>query len=231
MIYILAPDRGSGNAFNKVLLKNGINTYLKIVNIAPRVIDNKINTSSKVVKDLEKAILKIPKEYKYAVIACNTLQFWLNQIDNKYSKNLKIFTTIEACDFWFKKSKEKPVWIGTTPTSQMIKTFSTPVTINLPNVQNLTQELTWRIKMLNNDDINTASEKIKRDKNNLILQKIKIFLLKYLIIFSFWKKGIKDVILGCTEYPIVFDKKNQFGINFYDPAEILANYIRLQKMS
>ncbi len=227
-VFLLCPDSGSGKAFEKVLNKNNIETVNKFYRIAPRVLNNVLNTSNDVTSGLTASLIDAAKYNLPIVIACNTLQFWIPKV-NKNIINNKIITTFESAEWKFKEYKNKPVWIGTTPTSRLIKYFPTLVSLGFEDIQTKTQELTWRVKKYFNDDILTAPEFIIKETNNKFTQIIKIYFLKLNIILFLRKNGIKNVILGCTEYPTVFKNRNEFGINFFDPAEIVAEYINTSK--
>lgn len=230
-VYVIAPDIYSGDAFNKVLNKQGIDTEFHFHKIAPRVFENKITTKMDVVNDMNAIFKTFNDKTKSVVIACNTLQLWLDKIDKKYQENVKVYTTFEACEWKFKMNKHKPVWLGTTPLVRETKKFPTLVSLNDETTQELVQELIWRIKMYGDDDIQTAPERVKHDASlSKSYQKTKINKLKLEIISSLKLHGVSSVITGCTELPLVFDKENDSGINFYDPAKILAEYIKSQSV-
>ncbi|GAB4219412.1 MAG: hypothetical protein Fur009_5490 [Candidatus Microgenomates bacterium] len=229
-LYVLIPDVSSGDYFNLKLRKKNIDTEYKYYKIRPRVIKNKLTMSKGVADDMNAIFKKFKDKTRSVVIACNTLQLWLNDIKEEYKKNVKIYTTFEACDWKFKKYKHRPIWLGTTPLVERIKNFSTLLTFKELNVQNKVQELIWRIKMINGDDISTAFDFVKNDSNKskkYQLEKIKK--IKKEIIHTLKKINIKRVILGCTELPMIF-KEKELGIEFFDPAEILADYAKSQSV-
>lgn len=231
-VYVIAPDVYSGEAFNKVLNSHGIETEFHFHKIRPRVIENKITTSRDVLDDMNSIFNTFNDITKSVVIACNTLQLWLDDIDEKYKKNVKVYTTFEACEWKFKKYKTKPLWLGTTPLTRVTKKFPTLISLKDEETQEMVQELVWRIKMYGDDDIQTAPERVKNDlSTSKQYQKIKISKLRQEIFEILKKHKIKKVITGCTELPLVFNKKNENGITFYDPAEILAEYIKSQRVT
>lgn len=231
-VYVIAPDIYSGEAFNKVLNRHGIETEFHFHKIRPRVIENKITTSKDVLDDMNSIFETFQDKTKSVVIACNTLQLWLDDVKEEYKRNVKIYTTFEACEWKFKNDKNKPLWLGTTPLVRVTKKFPTLASLNNEVGQELVQELIWRVKMYGGDDIQTAPERVKSDcLTSKKYQKIKINKLKNEIFEIIKKYNIKNVITGCTELPLIFDKKNENGITFYDPAEVLAEYIKSQSVS
>lgn len=231
-VYVIAPDIYSGEAFNKVLNSHGIETEFHFHKIRPRVIENKITTSRDVLDDMNSIFETFQDKTKSVVIACNTLQLWLGDIKEKYKRNVKIYTTFEACEWKFRKYKIKPLWLGTTPLTRVTKKFPTLISLKDEETQELVQELVWRIKMYGSDDIQTAPERVKKDNlTSKQYQKIKINKLKQEIIQTLKKHRVKNVISGCTELPLVFNKKKEEGIIFNDPAEILAEYIKSQSVT
>jgi aspartate/glutamate racemase len=230
-VHIIAPDLNSGNYFNNTLIKNGIETDFKVYKISPRVIKNKLSTSSSVVDDLNQIFRNIENKFDKVVIACNTLQLWLPKIDQVYLKKIKVFTTFDACDWKFNNLKNKPIWLGTTPLVETIDKYVTFLNLNDFSAQDLNQDLIWRIKMLGGDDVSTATENVSRDmQTSKNYQKIKINSIKEDLISSLSQHNIHNVILGCTELPIVFNKQIEKGIKFFDPADILARYIKTSKI-
>jgi L-asparaginase/Glu-tRNA(Gln) amidotransferase subunit D len=230
-LYVIIPDISSGDYFNAKLRKQNIETEYDYYRIRPRVINNKLTTSKDVVEDMNKIFKTFKDKTRSVVIACNTLQLWLNDIDPKYKKNVKIYTTFEACQWQFNKLKIKPLWLGTTPLVERTNSFPTLLTYKEDNIQNKVQELIWRIKMIYGDDTSTAFDSVKEDIGiSKKLQNKKINILKKEIISGLKKLNIKKVILGCTELPMVFKKNKEFGITFFDPAEILAKYVKAQSV-
>lgn len=231
-VYVIAPDIYSGQDFNKVLNKHNIETEFHFHKIRPRVIENKITTSNDVLDDMNSIFETFQDKTKSVVIACNTLQLWIDEIKEDYKRNIKVYTTFEACEWSFAKSKTKPLWIGTTPLTRVIKRFPTLISLKDEENQEVVQELIWRIKMYGNDDIQTAPDRVKRDfLTTKYYQKVKINKLKQDIFTCLKKHNIKHVINGCTELPLIFNKKRENGITFYNPAEILADYIKSQSVS
>lgn len=229
-IFILAPDLGSGQFFERKFKYHNIISYLHLYTIAPRVIGENENKSSKVTTSFSRAIEKSFSFGLPVVVACNTLQFWLSKVNKKILRRGKIITTFKACKIKFSSKKVKPVWLGTTPTSKLIKSFVSLYKLGLIDLQTNLQELIWRIKIVNGDDFSSAPIQIKRKNTNIFYQKVKIKELKNKIINGLIENNIKSVILGCTELPYAFRYKKLKGIRFYDPADILARYIKTSKI-
>lgn len=227
IVHVLAPDSFSGETFNRQLVESGIQTDYKVYNIPPRVILDKISTSMEIVKVLNTIFESLDRKIKDVAIACNTLQLWVNNIDAKHKRHFRIFTTFEACNWKFKNHKDKPLWLGTTPLVHKIKRFDTLLSKNEQSTQDLVQELIWRVKMYGDNDISSSVLSVKNDvglsKHD---QYEKMEVIKEKIIESLNRLNVKDVILGCTELPIIFRGNRLSGINFFDPASILAEYIK-----
>jgi len=230
-LYVIIPDVSSGDYFNAKLRKQNIETEYDYYKIRPRVINNKLTTSLDVVKDMNTIFKTFTDKTRSVVIACNTLQLWLDNIDPVYKKNVKIYTTFEACDWQFSKLKIKPLWLGTTPLVERTTSFPTLLTYKQDLVQNKVQELIWRIKMVNGDDVSTAFDLVKEDGGgSKKLQFKKINLLKQEIIAVLKRLAIQKVILGCTELPMIFTREREAGIDFIDPADVLAKYVKAQSV-
>jgi len=230
-LYVIIPDVSSGEYFNTKLRKQNIETEYKYYKIRPRVISNKLTTSLDVVDDMNAIFKTFKDKTRSVVIACNTLQLWLDDIDPAFKKHVKIYTTFEACDWKFKKLKVKPLWLGTTPLVERTISFPTLLTHKQVSVQNKVQELIWRLKMVNGDDVSTAFNLVKADINiSKKLQFDKIRILKQEIITTLKKLSIKKVILGCTELPMVFTNERESEIDFIDPADVLASYVKAQSI-
>ncbi len=229
-LYVIIPDITSGDAFNKVLNENGISTEYKYYKIAPRVIENKITTSKQVVRDLNKIFKTFSDKTRSVIIACNTLQLWLDDVAEKYKKHVKIYTTFEACEWRFQNFKNKPLWIGTTPLVERTTDFPTLLSLKEFEAQELVQELIWRLKKLYGDDIQTAPERVKNDSTDKKYQIDKIGEIKKILLETFHRLKIKNVIAGCTELPLIFNAKDD-GINFIDPAQVLAEYVKASSVS
>ena len=120
-IFVIAPDKSSGDAFNKELVKNGFDAYVYYAKIAPRVVDNKMNSDPQVEIDLSEAILVgHNKGFNKMIIACNTLQFWLEKakvlLPTDVLNSIEILTTFDTLRQKFKEVDKRPLLIGTTVT-------------------------------------------------------------------------------------------------------------------
>ena len=230
-LYVIIPDISSGDYFNAKLKKHHIETEFDYYKIRPRVINDKLTHSSDVLEDLNAIFKTFSDKTKSIIIACNTLQLWIDAIKPEYKKNVKIYTTFEACNWRYKTYKEKPLWLGTTPLAQVTTAFPTLLTYNQTQIQNKVQELIWRIKMVYGDDVSTAYDLVKADSSKTKKVQFEIInILKQEIISALKKLKIKRVILGCTELPMVFIHQKEAGILFIDPAEVLAEYVKSQSV-
>lgn len=221
-IFVIAPDKSSGDAFNKELVKNGFDTNVYYAKIAPRVIDNKISTDPQVEKDLSEAILVgHNKGFNKIIIACNTLQFWLEKakalLPSDILNNVEIITTFDTLRQKFKDVDKRPLLIGTTVTVSEIKDFPTLLNTDNGDTQGLVQEIIWRVKGATGSDVTTASKTIDyidskevlNDKTHELFEKLK-------------KLEFKEVVLACTELPIAFEEyKDNPDIKFIDPATLI----------
>lgn len=229
-VYVIAPDRASGYFFCDVMKNRGIEAEFNFHKVRPRVIENKLTTANDVTEDMNKIFGEFRDKTKSVVIACNTLQLWLKKVDQKYMTNVKVYTTFEACGWKFEKWKQKPLWLGTTPLVKATESFPTFISLGRPDLQEKLQELIWRIKMLEGDEFGTAPKVVKDDYMNRPLQKSKINVLRTLLLEGLKELGVRTVIMGCTEIPLVFRKNKELGITFVDPANVLADYIKSQSV-
>lgn len=230
-LYVIIPDITSGNIFNKVLNQQGITTISQYHQISPRVINNRITTSNNVTRDLNRIFRTFTDQTQSVVIACNTLQLWLDKIAPQFRQHVKIYTTFEACQWKFQNQVNKPLWLGTTPLVEVTRDFPTLLSLNLPDTQNQVQEIIWRLKMYYGDDISTAFPSVKADQKKSPQAQWKIILsLKQQILSTLRTHGVKQVISGCTELPLIFNQQED-DINFIDPAEVLAEYIKSESVA
>ena len=95
--------------------------------------------------------------------------------------------------------------------------------MGLNNIQDLVQEIIWRVKAVTSSDITTAPAEI-RDISSREILKEKINILADELL----QHNIKTVILACTELPIAIngylDKSKKDIIEFIDPASLIAEY-------
>lgn len=230
-LYVIIPDRSSGDWFINKLHKQGIATEYGYFPIHPRVIGDKLTTSPLVARDMNRIFHRFTDETKSVVIACNTLQLWIDDIHQSYKKHVKIYTTFEACDWKFRSLHTPPVWLGTTPLVERVTQFPTLLSLGHPDVQRLVQELIWRIKMVYHDDIKTAFESVRNDRTlPPKKQWQKIHEIKDMLVYTIRSLGISTVILGCTELPMVFRDEGDTGVTWVDPADVLAEYIKHQSV-
>jgi hypothetical protein len=164
------------------------------------------------------------------VIACNTLQSWLPKdivlLPKKVQEDVRIFTTFTALKQKFPNPQNRPVWLGTTVICREMpeNDFQTLLSMNLPELQNIVQEIIWRVKGVTGADISTASGIIKEIQNPKILKEtVSLFLRKVK------DRSLKQVIMGWTELPIAFrefcTEEGKSSLTLIDPAEVLADIL------
>ena len=230
-IFVIAPDKPSGDDFNLALHQRGMQTEIFYYSVAPRVIGDQINPDPQVERDLAGAIQKgFDAGYHFMVIACNTLQLWLPKaivlLPEKVQEDVRIFTTFTALKQKFPNHQNRPVWLGTTVICREMpeNNFQTLLSMNLPELQNNVQEIIWRVKGVTGADIRTASGIIKEIQNPKILKEtVSLFLRKVR------DRSLKQAIMGCTELPIAFrefcTEEEKSSLTLIDPAEVLADIL------
>lgn len=227
-MYVIAPDKPSGDAFNAALVSRGIKTEIGYVDIEPRVIGDRINENPKVEKDLAGAILKgSRKGFQTMVIACNTLQLWIDRalslLPREIVQQVNVLTTFDALRRQFPDLKTRPLWLGTTATIRTINDFPTLLSMGKPEVQDVVQRIVWRTKGVTGADTRTASVDIDELKNPVRLREDMLRLFDQL-----QQLGIEKVVLGCTELPIAFgyaSEEEKSGLMLIDPAVAVAEML------
>lgn len=226
-LLVMAPDKASGNAFGSVLEKSGITIRYHYPVIAPRVLGEEINPSILVTLDLAQAIKDVyTLGYTNIVIACNTLQLWLPKAGlhlGAVKNRVRILSTIEAVKLLYPDPVGRPLWLGTTVMVRNLSPddYPTLITKHQEELQHICQEIVWRVKAVSGDDSTTAfkmkninSPEILTARTNELINKLTA-------------AGISQVVLGCTELPIAFDKyadpkrKKQLAM-ILDPAVAVA---------
>jgi len=197
-IAIIEPDLASGEYFLNVINRGkGIQVRRCLVNIAPRVLNNKLNHDQQVTEDFQKAVDDCLIGGENAmVVACNTLQLWLPKID---TKGVKLITTFDAVD-WEKNRKNLiPLWLGTRPLVEEITRISKYPTLlseNREDLQNKLQEIVWRVKAVEGSDVSGAGKIEEIDSTDKLVS----------VACSFFESlkelEAKVVVLGCTELPL-----------------------------
>ncbi len=227
-VAIIEPDLSSGEYFLNVL-NSGKDVFVRrcLVNIAPRVISNKINPDEQVAKDFQNAVDDCLVGGENAmVVACNTLQLWLPKID---TKGIKVLTTFDAVDWKIEQTGLKPMWLGTWPLVEEIAKLGKYVNLlteNREDLQNTLQEIIWRVKAVEGSDVSGAGLIEMIDSS----EELKIVSLKF---FEEIKKmGIEVIVLGCTELPLLL-KKYLDGFDFgemvvWDPAELILEKLEAE---
>ena len=228
---MIAPDKPSGEAFNEALRKQGVETEVMYADIEPRVIGQDMNLDPKVEEDLARAIRQgWERGFKKMVIACNTLQLWINKarrlLDEQTHQKIRIITTFEAVRAQYGDQAAKPVWVGTSVLARLIPAeyFPTLLALHLDHLQEIAQEVIWRVKGVTGADVTTADPTIEditskdklKDKTRQLVEGLK-------------ENGLTQVIMGCTELPIAFkaystaaDKK---GMELIAPADCVAEIV------
>lgn len=151
------------------------------------------------------------KDIKLIAVACNTI----SSILNKYFLDHKtpIISIIEPVTDYI--SKKNLQWIGVMATSFTIKSTV---------YQGLLKEKSPNINVVVEDCPTLAGIIDKGNYTDEEIEKIIIAHMNNIL----KNNNIKDIILGCTHYPIVLDsfKKISPDINFIDPAYQQIIYIK-----
>jgi len=203
---ILAPDEMSGRAFVSVLRECGVACTLHDAVVAPpRVVKDRLSADPSVAFALA-AELRAMYElgYRQVAIACNTLHLFIPRaLEIARYVSPQIVSTIAATSrLWCGE-----LWLGTTPLcdSDLIRAHFA-VLSDIPcwgrGLQALCQECIWDAKVWNFD-------RAQRLANGLMAQ------------------GIRRVIAGCTELPVVF-RHARHDLEIVDPAREVARTILSQ---
>lgn len=231
---IIAPDDPSGRAFESKFKAQGLDLAYQEVSIRPRVVENTRSTNPGVYADLLDAIRKEwQKGHTKVIIACNTLQFWAQDLEQHRElyedmPGLEIFSSFKIAKEAFPERDKRPLWLGTSVTSTLLNPtdFDTPTNKGLDEIQEHVQEIIWRTKASSEKpvDYSGANKDIENitDPNMLILKTKEL-------VKELKDHNIKEVFLGCTELPIAFEKldKNDLeGLNVIDIADIMASKVK-----
>lgn len=227
-MYVIAPDKPSGDAFNTALRDCGIDTQIEYADIEPRVIGDRINENPKVQKDLAWAIVEgSRKGFQTMVIACNTLQLWIDRalslLPREIVQQVNVLTTFDALRRQFPNPKTRPLWLGTTVTVRAITDFPTLLSLGKPEIQDVVQRIVWRTKGVTGADTRTVSADIVDIESPQKLREDVSWLTNRLREY-----GMKEVVLGCTELPIAFgyvSEGERSGLNLIDPAVAVAEMV------
>jgi hypothetical protein len=131
---------------------------------------------------------------------------------------------------YHEENKRAPIFLGTNPISERLpkEQFDTLHNTGRPEVQELVQEIIWRVKAttgstIDLDKIPKYSAGPLTDKKILDMQLLK---LEQALIDA----KIDEVTLGCTELPIGFKRLRELNPNMtiktVDPAQIVAEKVR-----
>lgn len=229
-VFVIAPDKPSGDAFNTELVRRGVKTEIYYADIEPRVIGDQINTNPKVERDLASAIAAGHRQgFRRMVIACNTLQLWVDRarelLSPGVSRRVRVVTTFDALRQQFPHPETRPLWLGTTVTVRFVKDFPTLLSLGKPEVQDVVQRIIWRTKAVTGADTKAAPANIEDMANAGKLREDVKWIVRELK-----RLGIKEVVLGCTELPIAFgyiNEEEKTSLTLVDPAVAVAEKLRL----
>jgi len=245
-IVILAPDKGSGEAFT-ISLKESIGHEHDVttmnIEVSPRVIKGQLTQNvEEVTRQLQEAILEAVDAGATDVsIACNTLSLdiFAQEAIARAKDILRVrgqeaphfFLTLTEIKKYIKENQNKNIiLLGTKPLSTILSSEIEGKTLTEENDLDLVQEIIWRVKAADNSDVSTAPKYQvafgDKNKNAMeLLQKVKKLnvLLKQL--------NIEEVIMACTELPTAFallreSTKENLAYKLIDPAELVAQAIR-----
>lgn len=226
-VYVLMPDQTSGVAFDQVLREHGVDTHAVLVNIAPRVTpEGTLSDDPQVAMDLAREIQKAHDlGYQKMVIACNTLQFFLpealSQIADKVKKEMEILTTFDSVRRICPDPAECPLWIGTKPTAHHVKKhgFKSLYDMGRPDLQELVQEIIWRVKGVNGDDVSAVPAEVKSSVSDKKILEEKV----HELLVELNSLGEARYVMGCTELPVALVGK--VGPEAIDPAVEVARML------
>lgn len=222
-LYVLAPDKSSGDAFGSVMQQNGVASHMAYVAIHPRVVGDKISTSPLVAQDLQRVVDEaVQQEYVHIAIACNTLQLWIPEV--RVPSHVRLYTTFEAAHVYYPEFATRPLWLGTSALVRELTSFPTLLTRQRADLQHLVQEIIWRTKAVTHVDVQSAFPIANIASITLLTERVN------LLVDELVTLGESTVILGCTELPIAVHtycshpQKN--NIVWVDPAQLLSEYVR-----
>lgn len=222
---ILAPDDPSGRTFESRFKKLGLGLPYEAVDIRPRVIGNEKSDNYGVYADLIDAIQEQNKQgHTQILIACNTLQFWATELAEypEFQESFpgtKLITTFEVAKEMYPEREKRPMWLGTTVTSNTLskEEFDTPTNSGEDDIQDLVQEIIWRTKASSPEpaDYSGALERYEDITNpQLMTNKTKQ------LVEELKKRDINSVFLGCTELPIAFNTLESEDLEDFEAVDL-----------
>ena len=241
-VAVIVPDYAAGKAFSGVLRNKGVEPILYDFKISPRIVVDEEARSRLTKKpydialELASGIQEIVRQTPHSLvtISCNTLSLdkfilpmkgMLHMNGFKEDEDYILYTTLDALSDSGVRDNPNNVFLGTNGIVEELSSgkFTTLLDFGYANIQELVQELTWRVKGVTGADISSAPNYLVCLKNRDELdRKIK------LLTFDLKDKEINEVILGCTELPIAFKRAKKLGLqtaNLIDPAYIVAEKI------
>ena len=237
---MIAPDRPAGEDFFKVfeeeINKSGLPIGLEIVYpyIPPRVMtDGSMNPSPEVAQGLAAAIRDGYVEgFREMVIACNTLQLWVPEAVGLLPEEMadvQIYTSIEAVRGEYIDPQVRPLWLGTTPIVRAVSyDFPTLLTLERQDLQDLSQEIIWRVKAVTGADFANAQEEVQINAKdeNVLREEVGT------LIGQLGSLPVKQFIMGCTELSLALvryldeeGRPDLEKIELIDPTVILARNV------
>ena len=237
---MIAPDRPAGEDFFEVfeeeINRSGLPVGLEIVYpyIPPRVMpDGGMNPSPEVAQGLAAAIRDgYVNGFREMVIACNTLQLWVPEAVGLLPEEMadvQIYTSIEAVRAEYIDPQVRPLWLGTTPIVRAVSDdFPTLLTLERQDLQDLSQEIIWRVKAVTGADFQNAPEEVRIDAKaeNILREKVEK------LVTQLGSLPVKQFIMGCTELSLALaryideeDRPDLEKIELIDPTVILARKV------
>ena len=162
-----------------------------------------LNLSSKIIDFL------VSEQVDLILIACGTVSSNVyNELKQKY--NIPIFNIIDTTISKIKESNIKNLAV-----------LATPATINTHIFKN-------KLKNINVTEISCGAF-VSLVENTMDKKYTQLYIKEYLKEIK--KEGIKDIVLGCTHYPLLEEDIRKYlgDVNFYNMGRIVANSIYLKE--
>ncbi|NLY46730.1 MAG: glutamate racemase [Tissierella sp.] len=170
------------------------------------------NRSEEEIADLTKAMIDylIEKDVKLIAVACNTISTIVDKYFSDYE--IPIVSIIAPTANYVVKNKLNEVGV-----------IATNFTIQTGAYDKLIKDKDISVEVTSEGSPNLATLVDSADFTDDEVRQLVSLHMKNILS----KKDLKDIILGCTHYPIVVDKFQEFGpgINFINPAYEQVLYI------